>query len=85
METKNKTNQLYSSWEDILFKVPQSSILGLVLLNIFSVHSLLIVDNVDIANYADSNTIYKEHKNIDDLITSLQDTAPKLFKWFSDN
>ena len=45
----------------------------------------LIVDDIDIANYADDNTIYKEHENIDDLITSLQDAAAKLFKWFSDN
>ena len=41
--------------------------------------------NVDIANYADNSTIYKEHKNIDDLITSLQDAAAKLFKWLSGN
>ena len=27
----------------------------------------------------------KKHGNIDDLITSLQDAAAKLFKWFSDN
>ena len=40
----------------------------------------LIVDDVDIANYAYDNTIYKEHENIDDLITSLQDAAAKLFK-----
>ena len=45
----------------------------------------LIVDDTDIANYADDNTIYIEHENIDDLITSLQNAAAKLFKWFSDN
>ena len=36
---------------------------------------LLTVDDVDIANSAGENTIYKEHENIDDLITSLQDAA----------
>ena len=40
----------------------------------------LIFDDVDIADYADNNTIYKEHENIDDLITSLEDVAAKLFK-----
>ena len=44
-----------------------------------------MADDIDIANYAGDNTIYKEHENIDDLITSLQDAAAKLFKWFSDN
>ena len=52
--------------------------------NIFLSDLFLIVDDIDIANYADDNTIYKEHENIDDLITSLQVPA-KLFKWFPDN
>ena len=40
---------------------------------------------MSMANHADDNTIYKEHENIDDLITSLQDSVAKLFKWFDDN
>ena len=59
--------------------------MGRILFNIFLSDLFLIVDDIDIANYADDNTIYKEHENIDDLITSLQDAAAKLFKWFSDN
>ena len=59
--------------------------MGPNLFNTFLNDLFLIVDNIDIANYADDNTIYKEHENIDDLITSLQDAAAKLFKWFSDN
>ena len=82
---RTKINQSYNSWEDILFVVPQGSILGSILLNIFLSDLFLIADDVDIANYADDSTFYKEHENIDDLITSLQDPAVKLFKWFSDN
>ena len=58
-------------------------ILGPILFNIFLGDLFLIVD--DIANYEDGNTIYKEDENIDDLITSIQDAAANLFKWFSDN
>ena len=76
---------MYSSWEDILFGVPQGSILGPIAYDIFLNDLLLIIDNVDIANYADNNTSYKQHENINNLTTSLQDAAAKLFKLFSDN
>ena len=79
-----KINQSYT-FQDILSGVPQDSILGPILFNIFLSDLFLIVDDVDVANYADGNTIYKEHENIDYLITSLQHVAAKLSKWFSDN
>ena len=82
---RTKINQSYSSWEDILFGVFQGSILGPIFSNIFLSDLLLIVDDVDITHYADDNTIYKEHENIEDLITYLPDAAAKLFKWISGN
>ena len=59
--------------------------MGPILFNIFLSDLFLIVDNVDIANYGDDNTTYKEHENIDDLIKSVQDAVAKLFIWFSGN
>ena len=82
---RTKINQAYSSWEEILFGVPQGSILGPILFNIFLSDLFLIVQNVDFASYADDNTIYNSSENIDDVILSLQESSEQLFKWFSDN
>ena len=43
---------------------------------------LLIPYDTNIVNYANDNIIYKELKNNDGLIVSLQDATAKLFKWF---
>ena len=82
---RTKINQAYSSWEEILFGVPQGSILGPILFNIFLSDLFLVVQNVDFASYADDNTIYDAGDNIDEVIFSLQESSKKLFKWFADN
>ena len=58
-EQKTKINQSYSSWEDILFGVSQGSILSSILFNIFLDDLFLMVDDVDIANYADETQFIK--------------------------
>ena len=48
---RTKINQAYSSWKEILFDVPQGSILGPILCKIFLSGLFLIVQNVDFASY----------------------------------
>ena len=44
-----KINQSFSSWEDIIFRVPQESISGSILFNIFIADQFLVIDNIDFA------------------------------------
>ena len=66
---RTKFSLSYSSWEEILFGIPQGSILGPLLLNIFLCDMLFVLSQTDFASYADDHTPYVEANNIDQVIT----------------
>ena len=57
----------------------------IVFIQYFLSDLFLVVKDVNIASYADVDTIYRSGRNVDDIINNLQLSAEKLFRWFSDN
>ena len=80
-----KIDSAFSSWEEILFGVPQGSILGPLLFNIFLCDLFLFIKDIDIASYADDNTPYTVHENPKKIIKVLENTSVDLLKLFENN
>ena len=80
-----RIGNVYSSWHDILASVPQGSILGPLLFNIFLSDLFLFLNDVDIANYADDNTPYSCQKECKIVTNSLENSSAKLLTWFTIN
>lgn len=80
-----KINNSFSTLLDILFGVPQGSILGPLLFNVFLIDLFLITIETDIASYADDNTPYTYGSDKNQVVEDLEKTAERMFIWFAEN
>ena len=67
---RTKINDSYSPRTDALFAVPQGSILGPLLFNVFLSDLFIIVKDANIASYADENTLYDSCDTTEEVILS---------------
>ena len=80
-----KINSACSSWKEITNGVPQGSVLGPLLFNIFINDIFYFVKESDICNYADDNTLSVADLEIETIIHILTLDISVLNKWFTNN
>ena len=80
-----KINNFFSDFQVMLSGVPQGSNLGPILFNIFINDLFLWIEDSDLYNFADDNTLSTFAKNIPDLIKTLENDSEKAIRWFDDN
>lgn len=70
----------YSSFKEMLFDVPQGSLLGPLLLKPFICDLFLTIKDIDIASYADDNIPYCSYDKFDDVVARLEKLLRISFK-----
>ena len=79
-----KTGSAISKWIDILTGIPQGSIIGPLIFNIF-INDLMFIEKIDICNFADDNTLYKSSPSLSVVLNCLEHDITNVLNWFKVN
>ena len=82
---RTKVGSSYSKWSEIKHGIPQGSILGPLLFNIFINDLFFVIEKSGICNFADDNTLYSCGANLKTVLENLEHDASKLLYWFKIN
>ena len=79
-----KVGSSLSEWLEIILGVPQGSILGPILFNVFFNDLLLFIKETDICNFADDTTLYTCGKELYTISFKLEIETTTSIQWFKD-
>ena len=80
-----KLNNIASSWSEIKKGIPQGSILGPLLFNVFINDIFYFLKHGTLYNYADDNTLFFSTPNFNELSCVLESENLTLMNWFHIN
>ena len=79
---KTKVSSAYSKWSKIRRGIPQGSRLGPVLFNIFIDNIFMIIEQLDICNFADDNILYSFEEKLTEIKENVISDTKSILNWF---
>ena len=80
-----KLNKDFSTWQELLQDVPQGSVLGHLLFNIYLNDLFFLIESTEVCNFADNTTFYASDKDLNHLINRLEHDSFLSIEWFENN
>ena len=80
-----KIRSSYSFWSDVKRVVSQGSILGPLLFNVFISDLFMFIENSEICNFADCNTLYTGGMELSSISENLKHDTKIILNWFRIN
>ena len=82
---RTKISNSFSEWVEILIGIPQRSVLGPLLFNIFINDLLLGIEDGNLCNFAADNTLYTCCGSLNEATFLIESQCSQILDWFKDN